>query len=396
MQSIIQHVSNENKEWVSRLEPKDIAKILDTLAIIPSIINIDKTNINSLNKSLSELPAMVGLQGEMKFETIIQQHMSIDYKLINTAKTGKCGDFVISYTSPKTNKKYSVLIDVKNYKTTVPTKEIEKFHRDIKLNSNINGGILLSLNSKIVGITKIIDFQELSSNNGIIPILFIKSNKPDVICELIMLIFHMIEIKDINRNEMLKKEELIYTINELNDDVQLITKCRDNLQLSKTLIEKSLNDILFNLMQCEYNLASKIKQINKSLMYDIQIILPEEPLKDVDNIKNDDLVELFNIFKNSIELGYESLIYSIYNLSWDSYVIDSPKKQWFLYKQDSLSYMYIKFAKKCMSVVFPTQSNEFIDIIKNNTEKGKSKSDGYHITINPENIDLILKLGNII
>jgi hypothetical protein len=369
---------------------------LDTLAIIPSIINIDKTNINSLNKSLSELPAMVGLQGEMKFETIIQQHMSIDYKLINTAKTGKCGDFVISYTSPKTNKKYSVLIDVKNYKTTVPTKEIEKFHRDIKLNSNINGGILLSLNSKIVGITKIIDFQELSSNNGIIPILFIKSNKPDVICELIMLIFHMIEIKDINRNEMLKKEELIYTINELNDDVQLITKCRDNLQLSKTLIEKSLNDILFNLMQCEYNLASKIKQINKSLMYDIQIILPEEPLKDVDNIKNDDLVELFNIFKNSIELGYESLIYSIYNLSWDSYVIDSPKKQWFLYKQDSLSYMYIKFAKKCMSVVFPTQSNEFIDIIKNNTEKGKSKSDGYHITINPENIDLILKLGNII
>jgi hypothetical protein len=395
MQSIIQLVSNENKEWVSNLEPKDIAKILDTLAIIPSIINIGNTN--KINNSTSELPSLVGLQGEMKFETIIQQYMPIDYKLTNTAKVGKCGDFVISYTSSKTNKKYSVMIDVKNYKTTVPTKEIEKFYRDIKLNTSINGGILLSLNSKIVGITKIIDFQEMSSDNSIVPILFIKSNRPEVICELLMLIFHMIEIKDINRNEVLKKEELIYTINELNDDIQLITKCRDNLQLSKASIEKSLNDILFNLMQCEYNLASKIKQINKSLMHDIQITLPDNTLNDESiNAKNNDLREVLNIFKNSIEMGYGALIHSIYNLKWDMRVIDSPKNQWFLYKQDKLSYMYIKFAKKSMSAVFPTQSNKFIDIIRTNVVTGKSKSDGYHITINPENIELILKLGNCI
>ena len=88
------------------------------------------------------------------------------------------------------NNKYSLLIDVKNYKTTVPSKEIEKFYRDIKLNSNINGGVLLSLQSKIVGFSKIIEFQDFSSDHGIIPVVFMRSKTPEVICELLKLLFH--------------------------------------------------------------------------------------------------------------------------------------------------------------------------------------------------------------
>ena len=406
MESVIQHVSDANKEWVSKLKPKDFAKILDALSFVPNIINEN----NLINQNTSEKPANIGLHGEMKFEEIIKQYMPSDYTLVNTAKIGKCGDFIITYISNKTNKKYSVMIDVKNYKTTVPSKEIEKFYRDVRLNSQLNGGILLSLNSKIVGISKVIDFQEISSDNGNIPIIFIKSNKQEVICEIIKLIFHVIEITDINRNEILRKEELIYSMNELNDEIHLITTCRDNLQSSKMSIEKSLNDIMFNLMQCEYKLSLKIKQINKSLVNDINVILPKEfdalEKSLVVFEKNDEYLKtVIDTFKTYIELEFESLLHTIYNIGWSKSVIDASKKQWILYKQESPllnsdEYLCIKFTKKCITIIFPFQNMLFTETVsddkkKYSKSKGKSKLDGYHIVINAENINLILQLCKI-
>jgi hypothetical protein len=398
MDAVIQHVSESNKKWVSELTPKEIAQIFDAIALVPNIIN----NPIVKKQYTSELPANVGLQGEMKFESIIQKFLSCDYKLINTAKTGKCGDFIIKYSSNKTNQVYSILIDVKNYKTTVPSKEIEKFYRDIKLNSNIHGGILLSLHSKIVGITKIIDFQEFASDNGIVPVIFTKSHQPELICEIIKMIFHLIEIKDINKNELVHETELISTINELSDEVQLITQCRDNLQISKTLIEKNLNEIMFSLMKCEYNIANKIKQINKSLCKDIHIILPVSPTTSNDDTKNTELNHVISVFKNSIELEYETLLYSIYGVGWSENVIDIAKSKWVLYKENKLypehkPYMFIKFNKKSMNAVFPIQNDAFITELEINNNKSKEKcckmkADGYHITINPNNINLIINL----
>jgi hypothetical protein len=401
MDEIIQYSSIENRVWISSLTPKDIAQILDTLSLVPHM----KDKPSNQQPYVSELPANVGLQGELKFENIIQQYMPSDYKLVNTAKVGKCGDFIIKYQSSKTNKKYSLLVDIKNCKTTVPSKEIEKFYRDIKLNSAICSGLLLSLNSKIAGISKVIDFQDFSSNNGIVPLIFAKTNNPDIICEIIKMIFHLIEIKDINKNEILHGDEFISSIHELSNDVQSITYCRDNLQTSKTLIEKSLNDIMFSLMQCEYNMASKIKQINKSLVNKIPITLPIPPElhTSLDNDNQLGIKTVINTFKNSIELNYDVLLYSIYDIKWHETTIDIPKKQWVLYKENKLypdhkTYMYIKFNKKSMIAVFPIQNEPLIIEIEtdkyNNKsiDKGKSKNDGYYITVNPDNIALIITL----
>lgn len=400
MDEILQYVSTENKGWVSSLNLKDIARILDALSLVPHM----QGKYTALQSHVSEMPVNIGLQGEMKFENIIQQFMSSDYKLINTTKIGKCGDFIIKYHSSKTNKKYSLLIDIKNYKNTVPSIEIEKFYRDIKLNSVICGGLLLSLHSKIAGISKVVDFQKFSSDHGIVPVIFAKTNQPELICEIIKMIFHLIEINDINKNEILHGEEFIATIHELSDEIQIITKCRDNLQTSKTLIEKNLNDIMFSLMKCEYNIASKIKQINKSLTKETHIISPVSPdsFTQLDNDNQPDIKSIINTFKNSIELNYDVLLQSIYDIKWHETIIDIPKNQWILYKENKLhpghkNYMYIKFNKKNMVAVFPIQNEAFImeiDINKknNNINKGEVKSDGYHITINSDNIALIINL----
>lgn len=392
METIIQHVSTKNKEWVSSLDPKDIAQILDALSFVPHMQS------KPIQPSYtSELPANVGLQGESQFENIVQQFMPIDYKLVNTAKVGKCGDFVMKYFSNKTNRKYSLLIDIKNYRNTVPTREIEKFYRDIKLNSNMYGGLLLSLNSKISGISKVIDFQEFTSDHGIVPIIFAKTKQPEVICEIIKMMFHLIEIKDLHQNEVMHGEELISNIHELSDEVQLITQCRDNLQTSKTLIEKSLNDIMFNLMQCEYNIASKIKQINKSLSKEIHIVLPVPPNSPTssDEIVQMDIKTAISTFKDSIELKYEHLLYEIYNVGWKDSLIDLPGKTWTLYS--NTGHLILKFNKKYIDAIFPSINQNMcmeieIDKKTSNIENGKKKKDGYHIMVNPDSINFIIQL----
>lgn len=397
MDSIIQHVSSGNKAWVSSLDFKSIAQILDALSLVPHI----HANPNIRQGYESELPANVGLQGEMKFENIIQQFMPSDYKLVNTSKIGKCGDFVINYHSSKTDIKYSLLIDIKNYKNTVPSKEIEKFYRDIKLNSNICGGLLLSLHSKIAGISKIIDFQEFSSDHGIVPILFAKTKQPEVICEIIKMIFHLIEIKDMHKNEILQGEEFISSIHELSDDVQIITQCRDSLQTSKTLIEKNLNDIMFSLMQCEYNIALKIKQINKSLSREIPVILPVSPKSSTasDEIVKMDIKTVISIFKDSIEINYENFLYDIYNVGWKDTNIDLPNKLWTLFNDEKK--IIIKFNKKYIDAIFQTMNQRMCIVLENdkntsNINKGNHKKNGYHITINADSIGLIIQICKVL
>jgi hypothetical protein len=383
MDEIIKWVNPEHKEWVSSLTMENIGVILNTLSMIP--------HMKIKYESVSEIPSNIGKAGEMAFENIVSQFMPSDYKLEDTAKQGYKGDFILTWQSYKTNQIYKILIDIKNYKTTVPQKEIDKFYRDVKMNSDIDGGLLLSLNGKIVGISKIIEFKDLNTDRGNVPLIFTKSSQPEIICEVIKLLFHSIEIKDLNSNEILHRCDLVTTINELSDQVQLITNCRTNLQNSKHDIEKSINDIMFNLMQCEYNLATKIKQINKSLSNEINVIVPE-PNQNIDEKINmvDYVIEKF---KNSIELKYDSLLNNIYNLGWDCTSVDFDKKHWQLTKTQFN--IIIKFNKKNMTICFSIFTDEIINLF--NCEKKikyTKKSDGFHILLNPDSIDFIIKLCN--
>jgi hypothetical protein len=415
MDKILEHVHTENVEWVSQLNPQDIAQILNTLSMIPSMQKIytESKDVSVVHDDhiLSELPANVGKAGEATFENIISQYMPGDYKLEDTAKQGYKGDFSLTWCSYKTNKQYKILIDVKNYKTTVPQKEIDKFYRDIKLNSNYHGGLLLSLNSKIVGFSKIIEFKDIYSNNNmLIPLVIVKSSQPETICEIIKLLFHTIEIKE-THDYNIGRDGLIIAISDLSDQIQLITDCRNNLQNSKTEIEKNINDIMFKLMQCEYTLSSKIKQINSSIeiievipdsSISTDIILPnKDPNKDClhtevilpikDPIK-DCLSTAIIEFKDAIALDYENLLYDI-DKCCEKSQLNILKRHLNFYIDGQIN-LFIKFHKKSMTAVFTiTYINNFsnLDII-NNKSNCKLRSDGYNILVNPTNISLITEL----
>lgn len=392
---LIAQVSVKNQQWVASLTVKELAKILDTIAIIPymkehKIIQDEPQDI-AVNK---------GIKGENKFEHIVNQFLSNDYKLENVAKQGKAGDFMLKWRSYKTNKTYKIIIDVKNYKNTVPCKEVEKFYRDANIN-HVDGGFLISLHSKIVGVSKMIEFKEFMSDRGKLPMLFVSSSTPELIAEVIKMLFHMIEIRDTCSNSNVSKlTELALRTNELDESIQIIAQCRETLQVAKHTIEKNLNQIMIQLISCEYGLVNKIKQINATIMNDDHLEHIVEVESEIENQTiNDDephkvVKIIIDMFSNTITETDEAILYQLYQTqeTWDHSSINIPKRMWQLIHNENQ--VNIRFMKTGMVAIFPVILDNMLEVISDmrKAKKIRNSSDGIIIKFDTDNIAQIMEL----
>ena len=430
MEQILKHVAPQNKEWIESLTPEQMGALLNTLSLIPHMT----TKVIKEDK-YSDKPAVRGLQGEDMFESMLSEFMPSDYICENVAKSGKMGDFILTHKSHKTNKKYKLLVDIKNYRSTVPSKELDKFYRDLNINQ-VQGGFMLSLHSKIVGQSKTIAFETYNADRGAVPMLLAQTNTPLAIVELIKLMFHIIEIKDISYNNITRKDELVSNINQLNDHIGLITSCRDILSTTRGVMEKSLDEIMMKLMTCEYTFIAKINQINNGLMetdlheqkntvsINPNMIEPqwistarteevmEAELKTnfagetieltIDEVKTikvapkpNPVNEIAIKFGGSFNLGDDHLLRSIYDThTWNSTNVIASKKEWHL--TNDANSVIIKFAKKSAKVIFPALTDAHTNIITLHASKGKSIGAGYAMILNQTNISFILELLNAI
>lgn len=389
MEQILEHVLPENKEWASQLSGKNIADILNTFALIPSIKSNfvehetpkedakedTKEDAKETAKSKDLIPAIKGLVGENNFYNIISQYS--EYEIINVAKQGKAGDFMIKWQSYKTNKIYKILVDVKNYSKAVPTIEIDKFYRDINLN-DIDGGLLLSFNSKITGINKIIEIKDIITDNKVLPVMFAQSNTPLLIMEVLKLLLHHIEIKDISKGSLCKSAELIYRINSLGDSIQTFKDCNNMLQLSKNEIEKSLNNIMLKIMACEFELINKISNINSVLV-------------GIDNEQKNNIVKtVMATFGSYILDDTGTYLNSIYEcVKWVDNLIIEPRKIWRLLKDDK--YIDIKFQKSGLIAIF-NKTNDEMSSITDKTLLKKLSANSIGVKVNSSTISHVNEL----
>lgn len=387
MSEIVEFVHEKNKEWASSLSPKDIGDILNAVSLVPNIMN------NEI--PLERFAANIGKEGEANFENIIDQCLSNEYKMENMSKTSRSGDFYLSWNSSKTNKIYKILIDVKKYVTTVPSKEVIKFYRDLNVN-NIGGGLFLSLTSKICGISKTIELKNHQKDNGqIVSCIFAHASEPLLIAEIIKLLFHVMEIKDLNINEVDDMNVLYGQINKLNENIEMITECRDVLQTSKINIEKELNNIMYKLMNCEYNLISRVSAINNSLVNKHELehtISNEELYSDIDDSLN--MVNMvISTFKSIISDEIIPYLYSIYNIGWDNSAINLPKKIWILSNKNiSLTIKILKSSTSVILYEITEPIQKIIVAMAKNKKSVRTTSAGVVIKIDAETIGDILKI----
>lgn len=154
-----------------------------------------------------------GKQGESKLEPILSSILP-DAEIINSSGHKESGDFIIHR---KNN--HNILIDTKDYNTSIPTKEIDKFIRDIDIHKC--NGILISQNS---GISCKDDFEINIHNNYVLIFLHntnYNEHKIYIATQVIDVLFPIIQQQANIEHESITSEQL----NQINKEFQeLISK----------------------------------------------------------------------------------------------------------------------------------------------------------------------------
>lgn len=355
MDEILKHVSKENRASVSKLTCKHVANILEALVMIPSviedIIECDQPVLQVVERAApvtaySDNVVIKGQQGEMEFDEACRKYLPSEYNAINVAKVDRSGDFIIEWSSAKTNLIYKMLVDVKNYNNTVPTKEVEKFHRDIECNQSINCGILLSRNSRICGFQRMFQFDNRLIGPRSVPIIYLNTSNGQITTEAIQFLFHMTELNTMCQTPCRRWNNIIKHVRNLEDTIDNMSRMRDSTHELKIVIERKFNSMLADLMSIEYKMKNQITFINSIIMQETEpeANVNEASKKSIDVNKHVDerLTAL-----SSIGHEYTQLFREMMEIDWSNEFVND-KNEWIFIKNDTFK-MHLKFNKKTIS-----------------------------------------------
>ena len=251
MEGIIELIPDNLKVWVKNLSNEDISAILTRVGTA-SICMDDYKTTSDKKDSKSLTSACIGLEGEHEIAKILQER----YTILNTAKSGKCGDFIVTVNNIR------VLIEVKKYSKTVPSAEIDKFYRDIDSNSSISGAIFISMTSKVVGINKSIDYTHHYINGDNIPVLFISLVDMDpqisktCIYSAVDIILSEIDSKSKYINI---GENIAYAVDDIDRNLDFLSQCRLMIHETQSMFNKQLGKLMQQVLSAEINIKNAIR-----------------------------------------------------------------------------------------------------------------------------------------
>jgi len=200
--------------------------------------------------------ANLGICGENFFEEVVA--CLGEYSISNTAQQGKKGDFIVESNALR------VLVDVKNYNCSVPTKEVEKLHRDLQCNPSAGAGMLLSIGSKITGRGSFAIEYTIVGNKRV-PILLVRANTPILIQEYVKFIFRLVEVRDHQRicedGVDLAREH----IRDIQVQVDVMSQITHNLQSMKADINRVVDRSVLGIIMCENRIREKLDQVTRAI-----------------------------------------------------------------------------------------------------------------------------------
>ncbi len=273
---VLNKLDYHTRIWAANLTSDDLSYILQSVYRIPGLIQSLK------NTSIPIKAADIGKQGEQEFARICRA-LPDNYQIINTAKQGKQGDFVIVYRNNNQSKK--CLVDIKKYTTTVPKKELDKFHEDLSYGS-YDAGLIISYSTKFTGITDNIFIEEKQLSCGTIPVMYLANIDSELILQCIKVLMLKTISKDNYDIRLSKVETLIACINNT-----LLQSA-----LTRRMLAEMQQDVCKNVQKCQENLISlevqmkrNIKEINKIIedekIVALKAVIPKIPERS-DNIED--------------------------------------------------------------------------------------------------------------
>jgi hypothetical protein len=217
--------------------------------------------LNNFSKQLITAPkiqttlpsAKIGLLGESEVCTILRK-----YKTVNTSQTGKCGDFIIIVDGVK------ILIEIKKWSSTVSSAEINKFYRDIRANASVDAGFLISLSSKIVGLSGVINQNSIIVTGTKIPTYFAclvdvdKRMSPTIINACIDMIHASVKNEKIHLDI---GEKIVSAIDTISINVDLLSQCRLSVHETQAVVNKNFAVLMQKIIEAEISIKNTINAI---------------------------------------------------------------------------------------------------------------------------------------
>jgi hypothetical protein len=161
---ILTRLSSDARTWASQLSSEQVATLLEMLYGIPdSIVN------SPVSEPVHEYAAIIGQTGEEKFKSLCKT-LPVNYCVKDTTKQGHVGDFTIEFSL--NGSVYRCLVDIKNYKNTVPKKEIDKFIEDLSYGS-YDAGLLISYKSRFSGYKESVIIESFATPYGSVPVMIV-------------------------------------------------------------------------------------------------------------------------------------------------------------------------------------------------------------------------------
>jgi hypothetical protein len=305
---------NQVKELndIQILKNNELSKKNDELQL-----KINERN-NIINKSV-----LKGQQGEYDIKNIISDVFGNDngYNLHGTTGNKKA-DIRFGW------EKINLMVEVKNYSSDINTKEIDKFKRDMELNSEYNIGLMISLNTNIINHYRSgNDISYELINNGKVIIYmnnFMNNGKENAINTMIRLKPIIRILNDyIMRNNLLDNNYLEEIIDCFNKNIKEIINFTKMIKNMKKTIEDGMNILLNNIKNIEDNMTTSINNIkneyltNKNKNNDNNTSIQHDELKILN--KNNDINDN-NTSITDNKLNVSNIIYdnkSYYNINID-------------------------------------------------------------------------------
>ena len=258
------------------------------------------------------------------------------------------------------NNNKKIIIESKNYTTTINKDEINKLQYDMIYN-NIKWGLLVSLNSSIQGVKDldIITFIHNNENYTIITIsnLINDLNKLDLSIQILRKL--IITLDDYKSFPWILKD-ITYNLNELNEIINKNYILRDQFYILEKDIHKSLNLYYTILRDYQYDLDKKINNI---------IIKIQNSMEESINIINDnDIIynKILSLYKSKKIFLILSKLLDVLKIK-NCKLIDSSDNEYYIINYNNNDIGKIRIQLKKIIIIFFI--SDFIINLHIDTEK---------------------------
>ena len=238
----------DNKKIQEKIEYNDIINKLEL---------IKNDLMHPLEKliGISSNSAKKGEFAENLLETIFSQRYG-DITFKKTNHIPHSGDAWLYLPDDKI-----IMLESKNYSTTVGKEELIKLHNDM-ITNHIQWSLIVSFNSNIQGL-KEMDFYNFTHNNEIYNVISISNLSSDINkLDLGLTITRkLMSLSTYNINFPWIVKNIKNELDELNDVIKRNYLIRDNYLLIEKEINKSLNSFYTKLRDYQWEIEQKIQQV---------------------------------------------------------------------------------------------------------------------------------------